>query len=156
MKNHRLISRLLLVAALVVLVAVPGHARTYTMVEGDTLWELANKFYGDPTVYPVFLEVNSIDNPRTIPVGRVINVPSYDEMRRIANEVNPEKRAQLINQIRGGGTPDKPNTGSGSGSGSAIQAKNLNFDKVINSKVNPTDLEKNKDAKPFTKVEPGR
>ncbi|RCK79156.1 MAG: hypothetical protein OZSIB_0270 [Candidatus Ozemobacter sibiricus] len=82
--------------------------KTYTMQEGDTLWDLSSKFYGDPTLYPVFLEVNDIANPRTIPVGKVILVPSYDEMKKIAQEPDPEKRKKLITQITGGSAPADP------------------------------------------------
>jgi LysM repeat protein len=85
-----------------VLTAAPALAvKTHTMVAGDTLWDLSSQFYGDPTLYPVFLEVNSIDNPRTIPVGKVIIVPSFDEIKKIAAEPDPAKRRDLISRIQG-------------------------------------------------------
>ncbi len=82
---------------------------TYTMKEGDTLWELSAKYYNDPTLYPVFLEVNNIDNPRMIPVGREIIIPSFDAMKKVAQEVDPAKRKSLINKL-------SSNAGSSSGS----------------------------------------
>ncbi len=98
-----------LAAGLSLAAIVPAHAmKTYTMKEGDTLWDLSSKFYGDPTLYPVFLEVNDIANPRTIPVGKEILVPNYDEMKKIAQEPDPEKRKKLITQITGGSAPADP------------------------------------------------
>ncbi|MBF0546466.1 MAG: LysM peptidoglycan-binding domain-containing protein [Candidatus Riflebacteria bacterium] len=83
--------------------------KTHTMKAGDTLWGLSQQYYGDPTLYQIFLEVNSISNPRTIPIGKVIKVPSYDEMKKIATEVDPVKRKALIQQVTGG-TDSSTNT----------------------------------------------
>ena len=88
---------------------------TYTMKDGDTLWELSAKYYNDPTLYPVFLEVNNIDNPRMIPVGREIIIPSFDDMKKVAQEVDPSKRKSLINKL-------SSNAGSSSSSGSKIDS----------------------------------
>ncbi|HEY9070671.1 MAG TPA: LysM domain-containing protein [Candidatus Ozemobacteraceae bacterium] len=76
--------------------------KTYTMKEGDTLWDLSAKYYNDPTLYPVFLEVNNIDNPRMIPVGRVIIIPSFEEMKKVANEPDPAKRQSMVKSLSGG------------------------------------------------------
>jgi len=94
---------MVMVVAAVLMAAAPSFAaKTYTMKDGDTLWELAQRFYGDPTLYPVFLEVNQISNPRTIPVGKVITVPSFDDMKKIANEPDPTKRKALITAAQSG------------------------------------------------------
>lgn len=93
---------------------VPCMAKTYTMQKGDTLWDLSTKYYGDPTLYPIFLEVNAITNPRTIPTGKVIVVPSMDEIKGISKEHDPAKRADLISKITGATAP----TSSGSSSSS--------------------------------------
>ncbi len=79
--------------------------KTYTMKSGDTLWELSNKFYGDPTLYPIFLEVNNITNPRTIPTGKVIIVPNVDEIKKISREFDAAKRKDLIANISGSSSP---------------------------------------------------
>lgn len=76
-------------------------ANTYTMKEGDTLWDLSAKYYNDPTLYSVFLEVNNIDNPRTIPVGQVIIIPAFDDMKKVAQEVEPTKRSEMIRKLAG-------------------------------------------------------
>ncbi|HOT29787.1 MAG TPA: LysM domain-containing protein [Candidatus Ozemobacteraceae bacterium] len=92
---------------------------TYTMKEGDTLWELSAKYYNDPTLYPVFLEVNNIDNPRMIPVGREIIIPSFDDMKKVAQEVDPAKRKSLISKLSSNaGSSSSSSSESKTGSGS--------------------------------------
>ena len=100
----------------IVIVASPmvEAAKTYTMKKGDTLWDLAAKNYGDPTLYPVFLEVNNIDNPRTIPTGKQIIIPGFDEIKKVANEIDPRRRKELIDQM-GKNMPAEPKDNEPSG-----------------------------------------
>lgn len=107
-----------LVLFLALLVIVPAGmavaATTHTMKSGDTLWELSAKHYGDPTLYPILLQVNGIDNPRTIPNGRVIIIPDKSAMQAIAKEKDPAKKQQMINQYASGSptpAPDNNNNG---------------------------------------------
>ena len=81
-------------------------ATTHTIESGDTLWDLAAKHYGDPTLYPVLLEVNGIDNPRTIPNGRVIVIPDKSDMEKIARESDPKTREDLIRSAAGDSAPN--------------------------------------------------
>lgn len=81
--------------------AVSG-ATTHTITTGDTLWELAAKHYGDPTLYPILLQVNNIDNPRTILNGTVIIIPNKSDMKKIADETDPAKKKALISKVSSG------------------------------------------------------
>jgi|GEM_PF-5560007 len=76
-------------------------AETYTMKKGDTLWDLAATKLKDPTLYPVFLELNNISNPRTISVGTVIIMPSEDEAKQLAKLPNPADRKELAKKLFG-------------------------------------------------------
>ncbi len=76
---------------------------TYTLKAGDKLWDLNQKFYSDPTLYPFLLEVNSVDNPRTVGEGKVIIVPTFEQMRKIASEPDPAKRKILVDDVRKAG-----------------------------------------------------
>lgn len=49
--------------------------RTYTVVAGDTLWAIAEKFYGDGNRYPEIAAASGIANPDLINVGQVVTIP---------------------------------------------------------------------------------
>ena len=50
---------------------IPDISR-YTVVAGDTLSELASRFYGDTAFYPLIATVNAIANPNVINPGHVL------------------------------------------------------------------------------------
>lgn len=47
----------------------------YTVVSGDTLWAIAERFYGDGSKYPKIAEVNNIANPDLIYPDQVLYIP---------------------------------------------------------------------------------
>jgi nucleoid-associated protein YgaU len=49
--------------------------RTYTVVSGDTMWAIAERFYGDGSKYQVIAEASDIDNPDLIHPGQVLTIP---------------------------------------------------------------------------------
>ncbi len=129
------ITLFLLIAMFLVVSQQAQAVTTHTFTTGDTLWELAARHYGDPTLYPVFMAVNNIDNPRTIPNGKVIIIPDKKDLENIANESDPDRRQELINQVAGGQS-------SSSQSDSADDANNsAGPDSVSRGgvKVNPND-----------------
>ncbi|GAB7146145.1 LysM peptidoglycan-binding domain-containing protein [Mycobacterium riyadhense] len=50
-------------------------ARTYTVVSGDTLWAIAERFYGDGSKYQVIADASGIPNPDLIYPGQVLTIP---------------------------------------------------------------------------------
>ncbi|MDL9936817.1 LysM domain-containing protein [Gordonia sp. ABSL1-1] len=52
----------------------PG-GRTYTVVTGDTLSGIAQRFYGDPTLFPIIARANGIANPDLIFAGQTLTIP---------------------------------------------------------------------------------
>lgn len=157
MKTRSVQRALILACVFFLIFAGPVLAvKTHTMVQGDTLWDLSAKFYGDPTLYPIFLECNSISNPRTIPVGKVIVIPSYDEIKKIAAESDSQRRKELISKIQGDAdsanaassgsaknkpapTPptDDPNRQNLYRSDRAINPDDVSFGKMLNKKIDP-------------------
>ncbi|MDN5279558.1 MAG: hypothetical protein PWR01_3523 [Clostridiales bacterium] len=124
---------------------------THTFKSGDTLWELAAKHYGDPTLYPVLLQVNGIDNPRTIPNGKVIIIPDKADMQNIAKEKDPAKKKRLIEQATGGssssssGSEDQNSKPAGkdavSRSGEPVDPEDTSFTNILQGpKVSPDKL----------------
>ncbi len=49
--------------------------KSYTVVKGDCLWNIAKRYYGDGSKYPVLAKVNNISNPNFIKVGQVLTIP---------------------------------------------------------------------------------
>jgi nucleoid-associated protein YgaU len=49
--------------------------RTYTVVSGDTLWAIAQHFYGDGSKYRVIADASGIPNPDLIYPGQVLTIP---------------------------------------------------------------------------------
>ena len=50
-------------------------ARTYTVVSGDTLWAIAERFYGDGSKYQQIADASGIANPDLIQPGQVLRIP---------------------------------------------------------------------------------
>jgi nucleoid-associated protein YgaU len=53
----------------------PPAPRTHTVVSGDTLWAIAEKFYGDGNKYQVIADASGIANPDLIHPGQVLTIP---------------------------------------------------------------------------------
>ena len=54
-------------------------ADTYTVVKGDTLWSIAERFLGSGSQYTLLAQINNIANPQLIYVGQVIKLSSGGE-----------------------------------------------------------------------------
>jgi hypothetical protein len=55
---------------------VPEPAgRSYTVESGDTLWAIAERFYGDGSKYQVIADASGISNPDLIHPGEVLTIP---------------------------------------------------------------------------------
>ena len=53
----------------------PEPARTYTVVSGDTLWAISERFYGDGNQYQRIADASGVDNPDLIFPGQVLTIP---------------------------------------------------------------------------------
>ena len=56
----------------------PDLPITYEVKSGDTLWDIANRFYGNPFRYHLIADANDIANPDVIDVGQHLTIPSLD------------------------------------------------------------------------------
>lgn len=50
----------------------------YTVKEGDTLFEISEKYYGDGYKYPEIAKVNNLTNPDQIEKGQVLQIPKLE------------------------------------------------------------------------------
>ena len=53
----------------------PPAPRTYTVVSDDTLWAIAERFYGDGSKYQRIADASGISNPDLIHPGQVLTIP---------------------------------------------------------------------------------
>lgn len=53
----------------------PPAPRTHTVVSGDTLWAIAERFYGDGNRYREIARASGISNPDLIHPGQVLTIP---------------------------------------------------------------------------------
>ena len=77
-----------LAAAVVALLILPSFAAsqeqtqalTHTVVEGNTLWDLAASYYGDPYKWPVIFDANRdvVEDPHWIYPDEVLVIPGLD------------------------------------------------------------------------------
>ena len=100
-------------------------ATTHTVKRGDTLWDMAGKYYGDPTLYTIIAEVNGVTNPRTILDGTVLIIPNKSDMEAIAAEKDSKKREQLVQQA-GGKSSGSNNNNNNNNNNSNYSSNNNN------------------------------
>lgn len=55
--------------------APPAEAIEYRIQPGNTLWALAEHYYGDGEMYHVLVEANPGINPRMLHIGQIITIP---------------------------------------------------------------------------------
>jgi nucleoid-associated protein YgaU len=53
----------------------PDVTKRWTVKQGDSLWSIATKTYGDPDNWILIAEANGIDNPRTLDPGKDLVIP---------------------------------------------------------------------------------
>jgi nucleoid-associated protein YgaU len=53
----------------------PPAPRTYTVVSGDTLWAISERFYGDGSKYQQIANASGVSNPDLIHPGQVLTIP---------------------------------------------------------------------------------
>jgi nucleoid-associated protein YgaU len=53
----------------------PPAVRTDTVVSGDTLWAISERFYGDGSRYQQIANASGISNPDLIHPGQVLTIP---------------------------------------------------------------------------------
>ena len=76
---HRLVAVVLLAGLCLIVVGRPGfvsaQALSHTVEQGDTLWNICEKYYGDAGAWPKLWEMNQfVTNPHLLRAGDVINL----------------------------------------------------------------------------------
>ena len=79
----------------------PGHPQQYTVVKGDTLWDISGVFLNEPWYWPEIWQVNpQIENPHLIYPGDVLNLIYVDGRPYITRNKYGKRTIRLSPQIR--------------------------------------------------------
>lgn len=68
----------------------------YQIQRGDTLWRVAEWFYGDPRLHRVIIEVNYLSNPDHLVVGQELEIPYVTFRHQVKPGDTTRKVAQLF------------------------------------------------------------
>jgi LysM repeat protein len=92
---------------------LPEAAGSYTIKQGDTLWDISNIFLKDPFLWPFIWKANpSITNPDLIYPGNKLTIPSLAPIERAMQApVAAEQKEQLIEKQ----APAEPETAEETG-----------------------------------------
>lgn len=74
-----------------------ASAKTYTVVKGDCLWNIAKKFYGSGAEYKKLAAANpAVKNPNLIYPGQVLTIPAADNLPAAGADCAGVRRADGI------------------------------------------------------------
>lgn len=85
----------------------PNHPTTYTVVKGDTLWDISGKFLQNPWQWPEIWQINPhIKNPHLIYPGDILDLIYVDGKPQIVRrngprptfKLSPKKRIEALDQ----------------------------------------------------------
>lgn len=117
-------------------------ATTHVWKNGETLWDLANKTYGNPYLWTAIADVNDCYDPTHIITGQTYIIPSKSEAEAIYNEKDPTKKAQLIAQLGGKPAAQEDNNSQESNITDEEAKEGLSFEKVMETKLSDDAIEK--------------
>jgi hypothetical protein len=71
--------------------SISAEKMTHTVIKGDTLWDICERYYGDSSVWPKLWEMNSfITNPHLLIPGDVITLYEMSELMSQKEKTAPE------------------------------------------------------------------
>ena len=80
----------------------PDHPRSYTVKQGDTLWDIAARFLRQPWQWPEIWHANpDIKNPHLIYPGDVLEMVYVDGKPRLRRKPGRTTRVKLSPKVRG-------------------------------------------------------
>jgi len=58
-----------------------GKDVVHTIIENDTIWGIANKFYGDDKWWYIIADANQLYNPLVLEIGMDLIIPDLDVIK---------------------------------------------------------------------------
>lgn len=55
-----------------------NESKKYTVKQGDTLWDLADKYYGDGSRWREIAKANNVNDPRLLQIGANLTIPAKE------------------------------------------------------------------------------
>lgn len=122
-RTRRILIALAGLGVLFVCSARHAPAGVHNLQRGETLWSLSRTYYGDPSFHRDLQRINNIADPRKIPDGTPIKLPSRETMQAYRNAASEQERQQILAQDPAFGGPGGPPGGgdgpAGGGQGNA-------------------------------------
>jgi len=56
---------------------------SYVLKEGDYLWEISYRYYGDSKLWWVIMDVNKIFNPFELTIGQELIIPNLETIKAL-------------------------------------------------------------------------
>lgn len=75
--------------------------KNYTVALGDTLFDIAEREYGDGNLYPVIAEQNHLSNPALIDIGQELLIPYVTYRYQFSADDGTTARSQLTQSFYG-------------------------------------------------------
>lgn len=69
--------------------------KTVTVKQGDTLWAIAQREYGDGSQWPVIAKANGITNERSLQTGQVLKIPPMSNLQAANNAYVARRTASV-------------------------------------------------------------
>jgi len=68
-------------------------SKSYTVKKGDTLWDLAVKYYGDGTQWKKIAKANGVKDPKKLQIGTKLKIPGVTDKKTAAKKTTKTSTA---------------------------------------------------------------
>ena len=73
--------------------AAKKGAKSYTVKKGDTLWALAEKYYGDGSKWKIIAKANGVKDPKKLQIGTKLKIPGVTDKKTAAKKTKASSSA---------------------------------------------------------------